>query len=761
MKIDRRCFLSLGLGAAVGTALSPLPWKMADDSAIWTQMWPWTSVPPDGAVSYVNSACTLCPGGCGITVRKVEGRAVKIEGLPDHPVNRGGICLLGLSGLQLLYGPLRVRTPLKRVGQRGEGRWKRISWDEALSEVAQRLADLRSNGQSHAVAAITTSARGTVPGLLRRLLTVYGSPNFMRTPSMEDSFDLTLRLMHGTETSAGFDIENAGYVLSFGSGIIDGWGSPVRMFRANSARIKRGGKLIQIEPRLSNTAAKSDRWVPVRPGTEGALALGLAHVIISESLYNKDFVENYAVGFDNWIDDQGDSRSGFKKRVLDLYPPKEVSRITGIDQKTIYTLARDFAGASTPLAVCGKGHGRAAAGSLYEFMAVHALNALVGNINKPGGVWPVSDLDTIRWPAALPDSIAAAGLEHPRIDGAGGEKYPAARYLLNRFAEEINASGTSPVQALLCADGNPLYSLAGRAAVQAAFDRIPFIASFSSYMDETAARADMILPNHCYLERYEDIPSPVGLPKPVLGLSRPVVPPQFNTRHIGDAILGLAKALGGTIGAAFPWDSYQTCLTETLATHWAALNQHGFWTPADYRADALQNTFGTARKKFNFSHEPDKGAKRWVEVFPHYLPVSPEGNSALFPLMLIPFDSMRLALGTAVGDPPFVIKTVPDTVLKDTDVVIELNPETARKFGFSEGQNADLTTPAGQARVKIHLFDGIMPGVVGMPRGLGHTAFDKHLAGKGKNINDLIKPVEDHASGHDAAWGIRANLSRV
>jgi anaerobic selenocysteine-containing dehydrogenase len=159
MKIDRRCFLSFVIGGAAGTTLSPLPWKLMDDSSIWTQMWPWTPVPEDGEISYVDSACSLCSGGCGITVRKIEERAVKIEGMKDHPVNDGGICPLGLSGLQLLYGPRRVKHPLKRVGDRGSGKWAKISWDSAIAEIVKILGKLRSNNQSHTVGLIS----GTFP----------------------------------------------------------------------------------------------------------------------------------------------------------------------------------------------------------------------------------------------------------------------------------------------------------------------------------------------------------------------------------------------------------------------------------------------------------------------------------------------------------------------------------------------------------------------------------------------------------------------
>ncbi len=134
MKIDRRSFLAFVVGGAAGTALSPLPWKLTDDLSIWSQRWPWTPIPPKGETTYVTSTCTLCPGGCGISVRKVEERVVKVEGLEGHPVNDGGICILGLTGPQLLYGPTRVRTPLKKT----DGAWRPISWEKAIAEIASR-----------------------------------------------------------------------------------------------------------------------------------------------------------------------------------------------------------------------------------------------------------------------------------------------------------------------------------------------------------------------------------------------------------------------------------------------------------------------------------------------------------------------------------------------------------------------------------------------------------------------------------------------
>jgi len=737
MKIDRRSFLSFVIGGAAGTALSPLPWKLTDDSAIWTQAWPWTPVPADGEASYVNSICGLCPGGCGITVRKIDNRVVKIEGMNGHPVNDGGICVLGLSGTQLLYGPMRVKAPLKKVN----GRFREISWDAAIAEISNKLGELRSKGESHKFACISGTDRGTVSELLSRFLTVYGSANFTRTPSIQDSYELTLHLMQGVAGITGFDVENADFVLSFGSGIIDGWGSPVRMFKANSSWKNAGGKVVQIEPRLSNTAAKSDKWIPINPGTEGALALGLANVIIKESIYNTSFVNNYSAGFDKW-----------KRRILDGYSPEIVTKVTGIDKAVIVSLARDFARSKKPLAICGRGQGRTP-GSLKEFMAVHALNALVGNINDKGGVWNLPEPSYINWTELKMDSVASTGIQKGRIDGAGIGKYLHARYLLNRLPEIINSADVSPVEVLFVSESNPSYTMPDTSSVKKAFEKIPFVVSFSSFMDETAEMADFILPNHIYLERYEDVPVATGFQKPIIGLSKPVVNPQFNTKYTGDVIIHLAKSMGGFIADAFPWENYEVCLKETLGDRWDTLVENGYWVDSGFTAPGWKEGFETASTKFEFTSDDINSLSR-------YSPVKPEGDKASFPLVLISYDSMRLA-GGFIGDPPFVIKTVEDTVLKGKDIFVEINPATAGKLGLSEGRYAKLTTPKGNVKVKVHLFDGIMPDIVAMPSGLGHTAYDKFLAGKGININQLIGPVEDSSSGHDAAWGISAKLVKA
>ncbi len=736
MKVDRRSFLSFVIGGAAGTALSPLPWKLIDDSSIWSQNWAWTPVPERGEITHVNSTCTLCPGGCGITACKVEDRVIKIEGMMGHPVNDGGICDLGASGMQLLYGPTRVKTPQKKVN----GRWRAISWEAAISEVIESLQDLRTNGLSHSLACICDSDRGTVPGLLKRFLTVYGSPNFIRTPSIQDNYEQALYLTQGVRALPGFDVPHSDFILSFGSGLIEGWQSPVYMIKSKSALKQNGGRMEQIEPRLSKTAAKSDRWIAVKPGTEGVMALGIANVIINEGLYHTDFVENYSAGFAEW-----------KKLVIDGFSPSAVSKITGSEVATIASLAREFAKARRPLAICGRGAGTSP-GSLQDFLAVHLLNALVGNINQPGGMIAVAEPDYIDWPEAEMDEIASRGLQQPRVDAVDDADNSPARYLLNRLPEAVNAAAESPIRMLFVSGTNPVYEMSDTQAVVKAFEKIPLVVSFSSYMDETAAQADLILPNHIYLERYEDVPFARGFPKQIIGLTQPVVEPLYNTQHTGEVIIQLAKEMGGTVAEAFSWDSYQECLEDTLEDL-PSLQEKGFRVDDEVTDSNWAEAFGTDTAQFEFFNNS-------ISALADYAPAVAQGDESFYQLLLVPYDSMRLASGY-VGSPPFLVKALEDSILKGNDVLVEINPATAKKLGLSNGQYATLSTPVGSGKVKIYYFDGIMPGVVAIPRGLGHTGENKFLAGKGLNYNALSAPVEDPASGLDAAWGIRAKLAKV
>jgi anaerobic selenocysteine-containing dehydrogenase len=211
----------------------------------------------------------------------------------------------------------------------------------------------------------------------------------------------------------------------------------------------------------------------------------------------------------------------------------------------------------------------------------------------------------------------------------------------------------------------------------------------------------------------------------------------------------LAKAVGGNVAAAFGWDSYEACLQESLGDKWDALKAEGYWVEAKFAPAA----FETKSKKFEFSNAD-------IDQLPAYAALKAPGDDKAFPLTLIPFDTLRLSSGTA-GSPPFLVKSLEETILKKNDGCVEINPADAQKLGLADGADAVLSTPKGSARVKVILSEGIMPGLVAMVRGLGHTAYDRFLSGKGVNINSLMGTVEDPGTGFEAAWGIRAQLTKA
>jgi anaerobic selenocysteine-containing dehydrogenase len=347
------------------------------------------------------------------------------------------------------------------------------------------------------------------------------------------------------------------------------------------------------------------------------------------------------------------------------------------------------------------------------------------------------------------DSVASKGMQQPRLDGAGRGSFSLARYLLNRLPEALSAGASSPVQALFVSGANPAYSLADTAAVAKAFSKVPLIVSLSSYMDETAAMAHYILPSHVHLERYEDVPAALGFPKPIIGLSKPAVKPVFKTKYVGDVVMALAQAVGGPVAGAFGWESYEACLKQTLGDAWGPLVKNGYVVDGQFKPAE----FETASRKFEFKNPA-------LATLPAYAAQRAPGDEKSFPLTLIPCDTMRLASGL-IGSPPFLMKALEETALQQNPSLVDVNPATAKELGLAEGSAAVLSTPKGSARVKVHLSDGIMPGLVALPRGLGHTAYDKYLAGKGVNTNALISPVEDPGSGFEAGWGIRASLTRA
>ena len=819
---NRRNVIKLLLGGAVGVTLSPLPWKLTDDMAIWSQNWPWVPVPPEGDFSHVKTVCQLCPGGCGIEVRKVDARAVKIEGRTDYPVNPGGICPMGAGGLQLLYNEnLRFTGPMKRVGPKGSGQFMEISWPEAIRELADRIKALRRAGKPETVLAVDGNpVKSTMSLTIRRLLEALGSPNYVRIPTVEDTYAMANRLMMGNDGSMAYDLENADFILSFGCGLIEGWGAPGRMLHAwglwHNDPPKKKVKVVQIEPRASNTASKADKWLAPLPGTEGALALGLAHTIVKEGLFNVSFVPDHTFGFTDWTSADGKEHRGFKTLVLEKYPPEIVAKITGLNPGDTVSLARDFARAKAPVALCGKGKGYLN-GSLFEFMAVQALNGLVGNINQPGGVLVHGPLPLSPWPEVEKDAIAREGLKKARLDQAGSSRFPFAQSLINNLPKVIVDDSRSPVDTLLVFSANPAFCLPDGGAFNHALRKIPYIVSFSPYMDETALEADLILPDHTYLEKTEDIVWPSGLQYPLYGLSRPVVKPIYNTRQTGDVIIELAGLIGESVASSFLWKDFEQALKarakglfeagggltgydgsspvwkglegrgavdadyQSFDEMWQKMKSGGLWYRPTHEFKNWGTLFKTPTRKFEFSSTSIERAVAALaqesslksalqnlgigvgvdEAFiPHYEVGEVDGEREKYPLLLMPYELINHSSGW-MPNPHFLNKTLFDDQLRKEESFAEINPKTATQFGLKHGDRVIIESRRGRLAVRLGLSEGAMPGVLFLPLGLGHRAYDEYQRGKGVNPNEIMAGGRDPLSGHAVWWDTRVRLTKL
>lgn len=765
---NRRNFIKLLIGGAVGINVTPLPWKLTDDIAIWTQNWPWVPVPPDGAFSHTNTICTLCPGGCGISVRKADDRPVKIEGRTDYPINPGGICPLGAGGLQLLYTEsLRFTGPMKRVGPRGAGDFLEISWEEALKILADRLASLRKQGRSSALLAVDGNRMdSSISLLIRRFVHALGSPNYARIPSLEDTYTAVNQLMFGFKGPMAYDVENADFILSFGCGLIEGWGAPGRMLNAwsiwRSEPLKGMVKVVQVESRASNTASKADQWIAARPGTEAALALGIAHVMIKDGLYNASFVSENTFGFTDWTSADGKTHTGFKTMVLQKYSPGAVSKVTGVDAGRIVSLARAFAKAKAPLALCGKGKGDLN-GCLFECIAVQALNALAGNINKPGGVFVQESLPLKDW---------------------GGASAPPPR-MAPEVGEAVMA-GKLPVDVLLLFAANPAHTLPDGGTFKAALERIPFIVSFSPFRDESSLMADLVLPDHTYLEKTDEVLWPVGLQYPFYGLTQPALEPLYQTRATGDVLIQLAKVMGGGVAEAFPWKTYEEALKERVQgladaeggltrydsakpvwkglaaasksdvssadALWSHLKKGGFWYRGSHRFGVHDGLFKTASGKFDFCTDKIEAASEQKGETAEKHEVSP--------LVMVPYGLINVAAGW-VPSPPYLYKTLFDDQVLKKDSFVDIHPQTAAEFRVKQGDLVVIESSAGSVEARVNLFEGAMPGVVYMPFGFGHTGYSDFHQGKGANPNALIAGQKDPLTGMPEWWRTPVKISKT
>ncbi len=787
--IKRRQFLQLGAAALSSLALIKLS-TLVDMSSVQATSDILTTASQEVVVPGV---CLLCPSGCGVLARVANGRVVKLEGNPMHPINLGALCPKGQATPELVYNPDRVAGPMQRVGERGSGQWKPVTWDDAVQQVAMKLNDLRDGGHPERSALMVGETRGQQRSFFERFMQAVGSPNTISHDSLNvAAAKLGMYLTQGIYDLPAYDLENSKYVLSFGANLLEAGRVPQRMISGYSY-MRRGradrGKIVMIDPRQGVSGAKADEWIPIIPGTDAALALGMANVLISSGLIDSENVLEYGFGFDDFADEQGKVQHGFKSFVLANYSPQQVEKITGIPATTISRLAGEFATFKPAVAVLpGKGGLlNGSFGGVYAAMAVHILNALVGSIDRPGGVMTQRYIPTPPWPDLPLDPIAESGRAAERVDGAGSE-FPLARYSYQSVADRVLAG--KPLEALFLYDANPVYEAPGGERFIAAFQKISFIVSFSSFMDESAQYADLVLPEPTFLERYGD-DYIEGLGYPGIGLRQPAIEPRLNALNTGDFLLRVAAAMGGLVASAFPWHTYEEVLQfrlQNAGTDWATLKDLGVWLTPGYRFAIrgsekwINEVVGRDRTnaprdgRFDFFSRElyaahNQGASQWPALeltpgdnsfaLPHYIPTSFKGDPEQYPFILNIITLMSLGPMSAAANMPTLQEISGMTVGETWDSWLEMNPDTAASQGLNDKDEVWIESLFGKVKTRLRFVKALHPDVVNLPYNQGHTAVGRWAKGRGVNGLALLDPASEPLTGLASFTNTRVKVYRA
>ncbi len=434
-------------------------------------------------VQIVKSTCGNCQMACGILISVEDNRPLRIDGDPDHPVNKGALCIKGQASLELLYNPSRIKHPLKREGRRGEGKWRQITWDEAIDTVAAGLNRAKDISGAESVIFIRGSAKGLQEDYLTRFGNIFGSPNIA---SMAQNCFMPRRisatLSYGYFPRPDYEYPPSCLIL---------WGmSPfdtrIGEYRQICEALNNGMKLIVVDPRQHKLTDRAELWLQLRPGSDLALALGMIRVIISEELYDKDFVDRWTVGFDQLKDHvQG-------------YPPEKVAEITWVPAETIKAAARSYASHKPACIQCGNGIDMGV-NSLQNARASDILRAITGNLGVPGG--------ELEW-SPLPISTRHIGMENKvspelraRRISAKDSLLPTVFYALpHRIVKAILYGDPYPIRVAYIQGCNPLLTYSHAKEVHRALNQLEFLVVSDMFMTPTAAMADIVFPAASFLE---------------------------------------------------------------------------------------------------------------------------------------------------------------------------------------------------------------------------------------------------------------------
>jgi thiosulfate reductase/polysulfide reductase chain A len=692
----------------------------------------------DTRVETIATNCEMCFWRCGVLAEVSDGKVLKLEGNPVHPLTEGRLCARGNSGTGLLYDPDRLKYPMLRAGERGEGKFKRISWDEALDYFASRLNDLKSK---HGPESVAFFPHGVAPYFFSTLLKAFGTPNSVepafaqcRGPR-EVGYALTFGRALGSPEPV--DLEEAKLIVLIGTHIGENvFTSQVTAFAEGLAR---GSKLIVVDPRFSTPAAKADWWLPIRPGTDIALLLSWMNVLVAEELYDKAYLDRYALGFTEL--------AAHAKE----FTPEWAEAITEIPAGTIRETARAMGAAKPAVALHPGRHTTWYGDDTQRARAMAIVTALLGSWGRKGGIFLPTPLATGEF--AIPAFPAS---KRGRADGAG-TRFPLAseeQGVTNGLVDATLSGQPYPIKGWIVYGQNVLESIPQQQRTLKAIEALEFMAVVDVLPMDQINYADLVLPEATYLERYDMPQIAESVKRPYIAVRFPAMEPLYESKPGWWIAKEMARRLG--LEGYFPW--------ETPEEHLAKLVE-----PFGIHLQALRATGAASFEGRPYIGDREKGDG---PLFP-----TPSGKIELYSNTLKQLGFQPLPRYEPVAGPPvgyfrLVYGRAPvhsfartqnnailDSLMAENEVWI--NDEAARDYGLDEGQLVHLENQDGvrSLPVRVRITKGIRRDCVYMVHGFGHQAFElKRAYHKGASDTQLMTRV--HVDPIMGGTGLRANFVR-
>ena len=683
-KFSRRNFLKLtgasAAAAAVLTGCGPM--------SRYVTRRPYTDMPEynqTGISTYFATTCRECPAGCGIILRTMEGHAIKAEGNPNHPVNRGKICARGLTSVQGLYNPDRVTGPVKHA--RGSDTYNSLTWDGTIGF----LKDTLTNTPPAGMAFLLGLASDHLFDFVTELTTALGAPTPLRYGTLgvfdgRSTLVAASQILFGKPALPFFDLAGADLVFSFGANFMETWLSPVgyslAFGKSRKGSAGKRGYMVAFEPRQSLTSGNADEWFPVVPGTEGLVAQAIGRLV-------------------------AEAKGGALPAAFASINPENVARVSGVKIEDLNHVAGLFANAAHPIALPGGvalGHANGSAAA----QAILGLNVLADNLGKPGGVYLTQAEDNTS----------------------------SAADILNL----VKSMNDGTVKVLFIHGNNPLFELPSSFGFREALAKVPLVVSFSSFPDETAKQSDYILPDHTGLESFGYQRLLPGADRDTISAVQPVVSPLYNTSATVDVLLGAVHAAGGDLAAKIKYTDEVDFLQKKLVPF--LKRSDGFYGAPEiftFWSQFLQNG-GWWQKSAGL---PAPQAKGFLDQpLPAIDPIPAAGPGQLN-LHVYP---TQLGDGSGANRP--WLQETPDPMTTVTwSTWVEIHPDTAKSLGITDDDLVTISSPAGNIEASVYRYPAIRPDTIGIPFGQGHEALGQYANGRGANAARLLEMKTNESAG--------------